>query len=254
MSVITIIGNGKMAEAICKGLGNSFEVEVLGRNLHKLESFKQNLEVVKIDLISNNKNITNKIIVLCVKPYALADAIKDFEGEADIVISILAGTSLEKIKNLIKAKSYIRAMPNVGASFQKSMTTLTGDATARKFATDLFERIGSTLWVGTQKELDIATAIAGSGPAYLALVADALIDGGVALGLTREDAKKLTVGLFDGFANNLTESEPSQIKASVMSPGGTTAAAICHLEEKSTRSAFIGCVKSAYQKAVELSK
>ena len=103
----------------------------------------------------------------------------------------------------------------------------------------MFERIGSTLWVGTQKELDIATAIAGSGPAYLALVADALIDGGVALGLTRDDAKKLTVGLFDGFANNLTESEPSQIKASVMSPGGTTAAAICHLEEKSTRSAFI---------------
>lgn len=254
MDKITIIGNGKMAESICKGLAGSCDVEVFGRDLQKLENFKQNLGFVQIGLLEQNQNIDGKIVVVCIKPYALESVAKSLHGEAKIVISILAGTTIEKVKNLIKAKDYVRAMPNLGASYQKSMTTLTGDIEAKDFAKTFFEKIGSTIWVSSQKELDIATALAGSGPAYLALVADSLIDGAVSLGLTRDDAKKLTNGLFEGFAPILQETEASQIKASVMSPGGTTAAAICYLEEKGVRGAFIGCVKSAYQKAVELGK
>lgn len=254
MNELIIIGNGKMAEALCRGLGNNFKLTVLGRDEKKLKQFKKNLEFVETALIDDAENIDGKIVILCVKPYALESVSTMLEGSPKILISILAGITIEKIKKLIPAKSYIRAMPNLAARYHKSMTTLTGSPNGKEFATKLFNSIGQTLWVNTQKELDIATAVAGSGPAYLALVADAMIDGGVKAGLARVDSIKLVRGLFDGFDETLNEYEPNEIKNSVMSPGGTTAAAIASLEDRAVRSAFINCIESAYKRAVELGK
>lgn len=254
MDEFVIIGNGKMAEALCKGLGSSYKLTVLGRNKDKLKQFKKDMDFVDTKIIDEYNNIEGKIVILCVKPHSLENVSALFSGNAKILISILAGVTIEKISNLILAQSYIRVMPNVAAKHNKSMTTITGDIRQKEFALNLFDSIGQTLWVNTQKELDIATAVAGSGPAYLALVADAMIDGGVKAGLARADASKLVCGLFDGFSDILQNNEPSDIKNSVMSPGGTTAAAIAHLEEKAVRSAFIGCIESAYAKAVQLGK
>ena len=254
MEDLIIIGNGNMASALCAGLGSKYRLHIFGRNTQKLYDFKRNLDFVEINTLVEPLDISGKKVILCVKPNSLEDISTKLVGEADMLVSILAGSDIAKIAEKIKAKHIVRAMPNVGAKFQKSMTTLTGDATVKDFACELFASIGSVLWVDTQKELDIATAVAGSGPAYLALVADAMIDGAVKLGLSRTNATKLTAGLFDGFAPLLAEFEPSQIKSNVMSPGGTTAAGIAFLEEKATRSSFIGCVESAYKKAVELAK
>lgn len=254
MEDLIVIGNGNMASALCAGLKSQYKLHIFGRNSQKLADFKQNIEVAETHLLEQPLDISSKKVLLCVKPNSLDDVSEKLVGEADVLVSILAGSDIVKIAAKIKAKSIVRAMPNVGAKFQKSMTTLTGDDTAKDFACELFSSIGAVLWVETQKELDIATAVAGSGPAYLALVADAMIDGAVKLGLSRVNAAKLTAGLFDGFAPLLSEFEPSQIKNNVMSPGGTTAAGVAFLEEKATRSSFIGCVESAYKKAVELSK
>jgi pyrroline-5-carboxylate reductase len=161
---------------------------------------------------------------------------------------------LEFLKRQIKAKHYIRTMPNVAASKQKSMTTITGDKEAQNEAIEIFSSIGRTLWVNTENQLDIATALAGSGPAFLALVAEALADGAVKAGLERSYSVELVRGLFEGVSSLLEDNHPAIIKDSVMSPGGTTAQGIAKLEEGAVRDAFIKAIEAAYLKALEVGK
>ena len=145
-------------------------------------------------------------------------------------------------------------MPNIAASVQNSMTTITGDNEAKIVAMEIFASIGQVIWVNTENQLDIATAIAGSGPAYLALIAEALADGAVKAGLERHISTQLVQGLFSGTASLLKHSHPAIIKDSVMSPGGTTAAGYAQLEKAGVRNAMINAVEEAYNKAVELGK
>jgi pyrroline-5-carboxylate reductase len=140
-------------------------------------------------------------------------------------------------------------MPNLAASVGQSMTTLTGDNKAKTDAIDLLSAIGETLWLNSEKEIDIATALAGSGPAYLALVAEALADGAVKQGLKREDAMATMRGLFAGFGTLIQEIHPSLLKDGVMSPGGTTAAGYGALEDGNVRASCMDAVEQAYEKA-----
>ena len=175
-------------------------------------------------------------------------------GEANTLISVLAGTTIQSLKEHIKSKSYVRAMPNIAASYNKSMTTLTGDDELKEPALNIFNKIGKSLWLTTQKELDVATGLAGSGPAFLALISEGLEDGAVNSGLKREDAKQLVLGLFEGFVPLLQNNKPSNIKDEVMSPGGTTAAGYATLEKLGVRSAMIEAIQSAYERTCILAK
>ena len=145
-------------------------------------------------------------------------------------------------------------MPNLSALFQKSMTSISGDIHSKNLALNIFSTIGSTIWLESENEINIATAIAGSGPAYLSLVAEAIADGGVKAGLKRKDSEKLVLGLFTGFAPLLEGHKASEIKDSVMSPKGTTAYGYATLEENSVRNSFMQAIESAYQRAIELGK
>ena len=128
------------------------------------------------------------------------------------------------------------------------MTTITGTLTCKQEAIAIFNAIGSTLWVNSEKELDIATALAGSGPAYLALIAEALCDGAVKQGLKRNDAISLMHGLFDGFGALIQDEHPALLKDGVMSPGGTTAAGYAALEKGKVRDGCINAIEAAYLK------
>ena len=143
-------------------------------------------------------------------------------------------------------------MPNLGAAYLKSMTTVTGDEDIKNTALEIFNKIGSTLWLSSENEIDIATGVAGSGPAFLALVAESLADGAVNAGLKRDDSQKLVAGLFDGFASLIANDTPANIKDGVMSPGGTTAAGYAALEKANVRHGMIEAIKDAYEKAKEL--
>ena len=245
---ITIIGPGKMALALAKGLEKECELTIVGRDGERLLHFiKQLSRHVKTALL-DKYDIDGQTVLLCVKPYALKEISSHIKGKAETLYSVLAGTDIENLKKAIKAEQYIRAMPNLSAEFFSSMTTLTGDKTKKDEAEQLFASIGQTLWVESEKELDVATAIAGSGPAYLALVAEALADGGVKEGLKRSDAIKLVEGLFSGFSPLLKNNHTALIKDAVMSPGGTTAAGYAALEAKGVRDAFIKAVKKAHDK------
>ncbi len=243
--MLTIIGYGEMAKAIIAGLmEDRIAIEVIGRDEKKLEELRY-LYPLKTALLEGY-DITGKNVLLAVKPYALEEVANSIKGEANLLISILAGTPMEKLKK-IKAKSYIRAMPNIAALKRASMTTLTGDESAKEYAMKIFEKIGKTLWVNSEKELDIATAVAGSGPAFLALIAEAIGDAAVTCGLKRNDAMMLVRGLFDSFAA-ISDEHPAIVKDRVMSPAGTTTAGIKALEENGARNAFMEAIIKAYER------
>ena len=251
---LTIIGNGVMAQSLAMGLLKNYEIEMIGRDINKLKIIKEKIPQIEIKQLEDKEDISGKNILFCVKPFALESVAIRLVGTANILISILAGTRLDYLRKQVKAKNYIRTMPNIAASVLQSMTTVTGDLESKDIAMKIFATIGQSVWVHTEYQLDIATAVAGSGPAFLALVAEALADGAVKAGLDRHLSTQLVQGLFVGTASLLKHSHPSFIKDSVMSPGGTTASGYSKLEECGVRNAMISAVNEAYNKACELAK
>ena len=254
MQTITFIGNGQMALSIAEGLKHKYHIEVVGRSTEKLDAFEKRLGIRVDKAPLEHFDITEKKIILCVKPNALESTAKHLKGKAELLVSVLAGTPIEKLSKAIKSKAIVRAMPNIAASVGASMTTLTGDASHREEAEVLLRGAGDVLWLESEKAIDIATALAGSGPAYLAVMAEALTEGAVVQGLKRDEALTLTRGLFKGFAKLFETKHPVEIKESVMSPGGTTAAGCAALEAHGFRFAAMSAVREALVRAETLAK
>ena len=252
MQTITFIGNGNMGLSIAKGLKGKYNIEVAGRDMNKLDVFEEHLGTKVDKYLIDGFDITDKTVLFCVKPANVEEVGKKLKGKARVLFSVLAGTSLDKLKKHLKSKAVVRAMPNLAASVGASMTTLTGDHRFRKEAEALLGAVGDTLWLDSEKEIDIATALAGSGPAYLALIAEALADGAVKQGLKREDAMATMKGLFAGFGVLIQEVHPALLKDAVMSPGGTTAAGYAALEDGNVRAACMDAIEQAYERAKEL--
>jgi len=244
--MITFIGNGNMALSIAKGLKGVFDIEVVGRNLESLDKFEHELGINISKYLLDDFDIEGKTIILCVKPANIQEIGLKVVGKANELYSVLAGTTLEILKENINSASTVRVMPNLCASISESMTTLTGDSKLKEKSCKLFESIGQTLWLNSEKEIDIATAVAGSGPAYLSLIHEALCDGAVKQGMKREDAITVANGLFKGFGNLIQSIHPAILKDGVMSPGGTTAAGYAALEKGGVRSSCIDAIEKAY--------
>jgi pyrroline-5-carboxylate reductase len=248
MQTITFIGNGNMGLSIAQGLKEKYTIEVVGRDLSKLDAFEEALGIKVDKYLLDDFDVTDKTVLLCVKPANVEEVSIQLQGKASVIFSVLAGTSVEKLKENFNTEAVVRAMPNLAASVGASMTTLTGDAEYREAAETLLDSIGDTLWLNSEKEIDIATALAGSGPAYLALIAEALADGAVKQGMKREDAMKTMRGLFAGFGALIQEVHPALLKDGVMSPGGTTAAGYGALEDGNVRAACMDAIAQAYEK------
>ncbi|TET89778.1 MAG: pyrroline-5-carboxylate reductase [Sulfurovum sp.] len=252
MQTITFIGSGNMGLSIAKGLKGKYNIEVVGRDMDKLDAFEESLGTKVDKYLMDDFDMTDKTVLFCVKPANVEEVGKKLKGKARVLFSVLAGTTVDKLKKHLKSKAVVRAMPNLAASVGHSMTTLTGDHRFKKEAEALLGAVGDTLWLESEKEIDIATALAGSGPAYLALIAEALADGAVKQGLKREDAMATMRGLFAGFGKLIQEVHPALLKDGVMSPGGTTAAGYAALEDGNVRAACIDAIEQAYERAKEL--
>ena len=227
------------------GLKDNYTLEFVVRDVSKVDRVKEEFlsEVYSLE----NFDITNKNILLAVKPYALKSVGEQLRGKAESLYSVLAGTTIESLRANISAKNVVRVMPNVAAKFQASTSVMTGDVAKKEEAKAIFSAIGDVFWVDSEKEVDIATAIAGSGPALLTLVAEAMMDGLVKEGMKRSDAIGVTNSLFKGFAPLIASNHPALIKDSVMSPAGTTAAAYGALEDGAVRGSFIKAVGEAFR-------
>ncbi len=174
-------------------------------------------------------------VVIAVKPQMASDVLGRFAELASqaVVISVMAGKSVASISAALGgAVKITRAMPNLPAAIGKGMTGLYApdvvDDADRGMVETLMHAAGETVWVGAEAEIDLVTAISGSGPAYYFLLTEALTEAGEALGLSKEVAAKLATSTFIG-AGALMETEarsPSQMRRAVTSPGGTTEAAL----------------------------
>ncbi|WP_415396301.1 pyrroline-5-carboxylate reductase [Sulfurimonas sp. CS5] len=252
MKTITFIGNGNMALSIAKGLKDNYKIEVVGRNIEKLDKFEKEIGTDVDKFLYDDFDLSDKTIMLCVKPANVEEISTRLKGKARVIFSVLAGTTVQKLRHNLKPAAVVRCMPNLAASINKSMTTLTGDAEFQEEAEELLGAIGTTRWLSSEKEIDIATGLAGSGPAYLALISEALTDGAVKQGLKRDDAMIIMRGLFSGFGELIQDIHPALLKDGVMSPGGTTAAGYGALEDGNVRSACMDAVERAYKKATQL--
>jgi pyrroline-5-carboxylate reductase len=199
--------------------------------------------------------------VLAVKP-DLAEAVLHTLAAVGVkrVLSIVAGLSAARLEAALDPGSVVvRAMPNTPSLIGAGVAGLSGGSMAT--AADLDWAEGILGAVGTvvrlpERHLDAVTGISGSGPAYVFLVAEAMIEAGVTAGLTREVSRQLVVGTVLGSARMMaeTDKEPADLRAAVTSPGGTTAAAVRTLEFKAVRSAFIEAVAAAPERARQLGR
>jgi len=200
-------------------------------------------------------------VLLAVKPDVAEVALRALGASGPRrVLSVVAGISSDRLEAALPAGSVvIRAMPNTPALVGAGMSGLSGGIAAKAADLDWAEGILSAVGAVVrlpERQLDAVTGISGSGPAYVYLMAEALIEAGVTAGLSRDVTRKLVVGTLVGASRMLEETgqEPGELRAAVTSPGGTTAAAVRTLEFKAVRSAFIEAVAAAAERSRQLGR
>ena len=200
------------------------------------------------------------LIVFAVKPQDLETAARQIGAlsSGQLVLSILAGVKLERLQKSLEHNLIVRAMPNTPARIGRSMTVWTStpavSAAQHDVVRSVLHTLGEELYVPDEKYLDMATALSGSGPAYVFLFVEALVDGAVRIGMPRPMAQKLAETTVMGSIEYLRSSgvHAAELRSGVTSPGGTTAAALHELEKGSLRSVIAEAIAAAYDKASRL--
>lgn len=226
----------------------------------------------KVKVTSDNRRTAasaSEVLLLAIKPQVFktvaAELVPDNGDNRQatellpVVVSILAGMPLSQLESAFGEQPVIRAMPNTPATVGAGITAIAPGPTVQPGqiaqAKAIFEAVGEVVEV-SEDLMDGVTALSGSGPAYVAIMVEALADGGVAAGLPRAIASELALSTVLGTATLLKESQlhPAQLKDRTASPGGTTIAGIAQLERTGFRSALIEAVQTAYRRSQELGK
>ena len=202
------------------------------------------------------------VVVLSIKPQRLSEVMKGLKSlrpEA-LVLSIVAGASTKKIAAGLKHKAIVRSMPNTPGQIGQGITVWAASAETsseqRETARAMLGALGDEVFVEDEGYLDMATALSGTGPAYVFLFAEALIDAGVHMGFPRRIAEQLVLQTIKGSASFYEQAEghPAALRNQVTSPGGTSAEALYYLEKAGFRTAISRAVWAAYQRSLELGK
>ncbi len=202
-----------------------------------------------------------EIVVLAVKPQefeAAAGGLKGALKPGQTVMSIMAGVRIETIEEVTGHAAIARTMPNTPATIGEGMTVWTATAavgeSARQSVRRLLSVLGDEVAVDDEKYLDMATAVSGSGPAYVFLFIEALVDAAIEIGLEREMAMRMVLQTVKGSARYAEKSgaDPAALREQVTSKGGTTEAALRELEDAGVRAAFARAVAAAHKRAKEL--
>lgn len=202
------------------------------------------------------------VVVLSVKPQRLTEVMKGLKGIRPdaLVLSIIAGASIQKLNSGLKHKAIVRSMPNTPGQIGEGITVWTAskDTTEeqQQTARAILGALGEEVFVEDESYLDMATALSGTGPAYVFLFTEALIDAGVHMGFPRRIAEQLVLQTIKGSASfyELAQKHPAALRNQVTSPGGTSAEALYYLEKAGFRTAISRAVWAAYQRSVELGK
>ncbi len=264
---IAILGAGKIGEALISGLLSSgwrepSEIVASCRRRERADELRGGYGIVAT--LSNAEAVAGSaVVVIAVKPQdidVLLGEIAPFVAPEQTVLSIAAAIPTAAIEaHLARGVPVVRAMPNTPSTVGEGIAGVCAGAHAADEhvdqAEELLRHLGDVVRV-PEKAMDAITAVSGSGPAYFALLAEAMIDGCILLGLSRDVATELIVQTMLGTAHMLrdTGNHPVEIREMVTSPGGTTIAAIRALEQAGVRAAFLNAIDAARQRSAELAK
>jgi pyrroline-5-carboxylate reductase len=262
---IAFIGGGDMGEAMLtalieKKLAAPDDICVADVSKERLDFLKNKYRVAVSG--SNREAITGKdVIVLAVKPQTLPEVLTGLKGSlkaTQLVLSIMAGVRINKIGEGLGHKRIVRSMPNTPARIGSGVTgwTATPEVTPsqKDSARVILGAMGKEIYFDDEKYIDMVTAVSGSGPAYIFLLAEALTEAAVNIGLPRQEAETLVVQMVFGSANLLVKSgqPPAELRRNVTSKGGTTEAALKVFENGGFNILVEDAVKAAYLRAKEL--
>ncbi|ELS03425.1 pyrroline-5-carboxylate reductase [Xenococcus sp. PCC 7305] len=261
-----VIGGGVMAEAIISRLlqqqiYSPSHILVSEPQLQRREFWKEQYQVA-VTTDNNHVISAQEVILLAIKPQVLDVVAEQLtlsseSKQSPLILSILAGVSLERLESVFPGYSIIRVMPNAPATIGEGVSAIARgsqvSALQLQKAQQIFTAVGQLVEV-PEYLMDAVTGLSGSGPAYVALMIESLADGGVAAGLPRAIAQKLAIQTVLGTAKLLQESglHPAEVKDRVSSPGGTTIAGVTELEKGGFRSAVIEAVQAATKRSREL--
>ena len=264
---LAFIGAGAMAEAMIGGLLSRHQLrpdDITASDKHR-ERLDELRERFGIRTTPDNAAAARQgaVVVMAVKPQVLPAVFADIGGQVRpdaLVLSIVAGTTIESIAAGTQHRAIVRTMPNTPAQVGEGMTVWTATAEVSPAQQDqaraIVAALGHQLHVDDERFLDMATAISGSGPAYVFLLMEALIDAAVHLGFSRASARELVVQTIRGSAHFAQRStvHPAEMRNMVTSPGGTSADALYQLEKGAFRTVISKAVLAAYRRSVELGR
>ena len=262
---VAILGAGKIGESLLSGLlsGNGRrpdEIVVTGRRPERIAELSERYRVA--GTLSNSEAVTGAaLVVIAVKPQdfdALLGEIGGLLSPDQTVLSIAAAIPTSLIEQRVApGVPVVRAMPNAPATVHEGIAGICAGAHAAdehvRLAEEALSHLGGVVTVA-ERYMDAVTAVSGSGPAYFALLAEAMIEAGILLGLSREVSTRLVVQTMLGTAKLLRDEEihPVELRETVTSPGGTTIRAIRELERAGVRAAFLNAIQAAMERSREL--
>ncbi len=258
MNPLQIIGGGKMGEALGAGMVDSGWINAGDLTIVEIgEDRRTQLQQRFPDSAIVDRARANVDTMLAVKPHFVVDVAAALEVPTRIV-SIAAGITTAAIEEVVPDRTpVLRVMPNtpalvgLGASGIAPGSAATDDDV--RWASDMLRAVGTVVTV-TESQLDAVTGLSGSGPAYYFMIAEAMVDGAVAAGLSRDDATELAFATMAGAAAMLAKGDrsPSELRDDVTTPNGTTAAGLAVLERNGVGQAVIDAIAAATARSKEL--
>jgi pyrroline-5-carboxylate reductase len=266
-SKAAFIGSGVMAEAMIRGLIEKKRIDparITAADVRP-ERGPELQERYGISYAADNRAAVEgaDVVVLSVKPQVLPQAMEGLKGgipQKAFVLSIVAGAKLGAIAEGLDHPAVVRSMPNTPAQVGEGMTVWIASPAVtenqKAAAKELLAALGAEVYVEDEDFLDGATALSGSGPAYVFLFMEALVDAGVHLGFSRPVAEQLVLQTVKGSVDYaLQTAQPlARLRNQVTSPGGTTAEAMYYLDKAGFRTAISRAVWAAYQRSIQLGK
>ncbi len=262
---LAFIGSGNMGEAMIHGL---LKQKMLApEQIIAADPREAHLEELVgrygVQSTTNNLEAATRadILVLSVKPQVLDHVLPEVRGGArtcSLVLSIVAGAPIKMIADGLANANVVRVMPNTPARIGQGISVWTATAEVpgqqREQARGLLRALGEEIYVEDEDYLNMATALSGTGPAYVFLFMEAMIDAGVHMGFSRHVAEKLVLQTVRGSVEYAAQTglHPAVLRNEVTSPGGTSAEAIYHLEKGSLRTVVARAIWAAYRRSVGL--
>ena len=264
MSRVALLGGGKMGAALVGGLidagWDADDITIAEVDADRRTDLEQQFPKVRLVPSAAWAVPEADVVVLAVKPGDVVPTLEIAQphlGEATLILSIAAGVTLAAIEAAAPNLPVVRAMPNTPALVGAGASAIAAGARATNEHLDLAEQLLGAVGIVvrvTEPALDAVTGLSGSGPAYVFLVAEAMIEAGVLNGLPRDIASQLVLQTLLGSATLLARDSagPESLRAAVTSPGGTTAAGLRELESHGLRAAILDAVSAATKRSREL--